>query len=172
MLFGLLPHETKLSLCHASVRREGDTESPVVTKQRLLVYSGLRSFVARPIFSPDEHSADKFKLEKFMHAGRQYMVSFYAPISYPQLPVLLFALPDEDEKARHVFTSTQLIAAGVHRGAQPERIILKRIILTGYPVKVHKKRAVVRYMFYNPEDVRWFKPLELWTKQGRRGRIK
>lgn len=38
-------------------------------------------------------------------------------------------------------------------------------------MRVHKTRAVVRLMFFNPDDVRWFKPLELWTKSGRRGRI-
>jgi pre-rRNA-processing protein TSR1 len=37
--------------------------------------------------------------------------------------------------------------------------------------RVHKTRGVVRFMFYNPDDVRWFKPVELWTKSGRRGRI-
>jgi pre-rRNA-processing protein TSR1 len=36
---------------------------------------------------------------------------------------------------------------------------------------VHKSKAVVRFMFHNPDDVRWFKPVELWTKHGRRGRI-
>lgn len=27
-------------------------------------------------------------------------------------------------------------------------------------------------MFHNPDDVRWFRPVELWTKAGRRGRIR
>ena len=32
-------------------------------------------------------------------------------------------------------------------------------------MRVHKKRAVVRFMFHQPDDIRWFKPVELWTKQ-------
>ncbi len=59
--------------------------------------------------------------------------------------------------------------AGTLRSCDPDRVVLKKIVLSGYPVKVHKKKAVVRWMFHNPEDVRWFKPLELWTKYGRRG---
>lgn len=62
--------------------------------------------------------------------------------------------------------------AGTLRSCDPDRVVLKKIVLSGYPVKVHKKKAVVRWMFHNPEYVRWFKPLELWTKYGRRGRIK
>ncbi|MFS8020285.1 putative ribosome biogenesis protein Bms1/Tsr1 [Helianthus anomalus] len=41
-----------------------------------------------------------------------------------------------------------------------------------YPQRVSKSKAAVRYMFHNPEDVKWFKPVEVWTKLGRRGRIK
>jgi pre-rRNA-processing protein TSR1 len=37
---------------------------------------------------------------------------------------------------------------------------------------VHKTKAVVRFMFHNPDDVRWFRPVELWTRGGRRGRIR
>ncbi|KAL6492972.1 hypothetical protein OROGR_032731 [Orobanche gracilis] len=47
-----------------------------------------------------------------------------------------------------------------------------KIILTGYPQRVSKLKATVRYMFHNPEDVRWFKPVDVWSKCGRRGRIK
>jgi pre-rRNA-processing protein TSR1 len=65
-----------------------------------------------------------------------------------------------------------LAATGTLRPADPERIVLKRAVLTGYPHRVHKRKAVIRFMFHNPEDVRWFRPLELWTKYGRHGRIR
>jgi pre-rRNA-processing protein TSR1 len=66
----------------------------------------------------------------------------------------------------------QLVATGTMQNPNPDRVVLKKIVLSGYPVKVHKKKAVVKYMFFNPEDVKWFRPLDVFTKYGRRGRIK
>ena len=45
-------------------------------------------------------------------------------------------------------------------------MILKRIVLTGYPFKINKRKAVIRLMFYNPDDIKYFKPVELATKLG------
>ena len=52
------------------------------------------------------------------------------------------------------------------------KVILKRIILTGYPLKAKKKTAVIKYMFFNPEDVDFYKQNEIYTKNGLKGKIK
>jgi pre-rRNA-processing protein TSR1 len=65
----------------------------------------------------------------------------------------------------------QLVAIGSMIAADADRIIIKRIVLTGFPVKVQKRFATVKYMFYNPDDVRWFKPADLTTKHGLHGNI-
>merc|ERR1712146_499244 len=37
--------------------------------------------------------------------------------------------------------------------------------------RVHKCKAVVRHMFWNAQDIKYFKPLEVSTKHGLRGHI-
>ncbi len=44
-------------------------------KEELLIVTGLRSFMARPILSSDDMGADKFKMERFLHDGRQSVAS-------------------------------------------------------------------------------------------------
>ncbi|GLT99985.1 hypothetical protein SLE2022_173860 [Rubroshorea leprosula] len=97
--------------------------------------------------------------------GRFSMASIYAPISFPSLP--LIALKSSGEASVPVVAAVRSL-----KNINPDRIILKKIILTGYPQRLSKLKASVRYMFHKPEDVRWFKPVEVWTKCGRRGRIR
>jgi pre-rRNA-processing protein TSR1 len=162
--WGLLQHECKLSVVNFGIKKVSNFIEPVANKEELLFVTGLRSFTARPIFSTDEHGADKHKMERFLLEGRPCMATIFAPISYPPLPLLAFKPRPNGQVA--------LAATGAMRDCNPDRVVLKKIVLTGYPVKAHKSKAVVKWMFHTPEDVRWFRPVELWTKDGRRGRIR
>ncbi|GAB2289290.1 hypothetical protein Dimus_023594 [Dionaea muscipula] len=162
---GLLQHESKMSVLHFSIKKHDSFEDPIKSKEELIFHVGFREFVARPLFSADNLNADKHKMERFLHTGRFSVASVYAPISFPPLPLIVL-------KSKEAGSSHAVAAVGSLRSIDPCRILLKKIILTGYPQRVSKSKAIVRYMFHNPEDVRWFKPLEVWTKCGRRGRIK
>lgn len=65
-----------------------------------------------------------------------------------------------------------MLATGSILSVNPDRLIIKRVVLSGHSVKINKRSAVIRSMFFNREDIDWFKPVELKTKYGRRGHIK
>ncbi|KAH7523416.1 hypothetical protein FEM48_Zijuj06G0008700 [Ziziphus jujuba var. spinosa] len=162
---GLLQHESKMSVLHFSIKKHDTYSLPIKGKEELVFHVGFRQFVARPIYSTDSINSDKSKMERFLHAGRFSIASIYAPISFPPVPLIALKSAEGD-------AAPAVAAVGSLRSVDPDKIILKKIILTGYPQRVSKLKASVRYMFHDPEDVRWFKPVEVWTKCGRRGRIK
>ena len=166
----LLQHESKLTVMHYGVTKDAGFVAPLKSKTPLWFHVGFRRERAAPIFSTDS-LGDKHKFERFLHARKPSVASVYGPVTYGPAPVLGFK-----EEIRTVDGVAQMSVAlalsGTVRKADPDRVALKRVILTGVPFKTHKSKAVVRFMFYNPDDIRWFKPLELWTKYGMRGKIK
>ncbi|NXI84533.1 TSR1 protein, partial [Rhipidura dahli] len=163
VLFSLLPHEQKMSVLNFLVRRHPGNSEPVRAKEELIFHCGFRRFRASPLFS-QHTSADKHKLERFLRPDAALVVTVYAPITFPPASVLLFK---QRSNGMH-----DLIATGSLLSVDPDRIVIKRLVLSGHPFKIFTKTAVVRYMFFNREDVMWFKPVELRTKWGRRGHIK
>lgn len=123
-----------------------------------MIVSGFRRFKARPVYS-SHTNAKCHKFERFLALGSVSVMTAFAPIDYPPAPILLFNL------------SGELLATGSLLSVNPSRLVIKRVVLTGIPYKIHKRSAVIRHMFFNREDVEWFKPLQLSTKQGRIGHI-
>lgn len=143
-------------VCLYSIKKHESYSAPIKAKDEMLFHVGFRQFVARysflrmsrvtelldflllcivnsyckisvgcrPIFSSDNINSDKHKMERFLHAGRFSIASIYAPISFPPLP--LIALKTDGES-----TSLAVAAVGSLRSIDPDRIILKKIILTG-----------------------------------------
>ncbi|XP_063167634.1 pre-rRNA-processing protein TSR1 homolog [Candoia aspera] len=163
VLFTLLPYEQKMSVLNLLVRRHQGYSEPVQAKEDVIVHCGFRRFRASPLYS-QHTSADKHKLEKFLHADAAVVATIYAPITFPPASVLLFK---QESNGAH-----KLLATGSLLSVDPNRLVIKRVVLSGHPFKIFSKLAVVRYMFFNREDILWFKPVELRTKWGRRGHIK
>ena len=177
---GLFAHENQLSVMHLQLNRCEEYEDPVRSKDPMVVHVGFRRFVSRPIYSDHNANSDKSKLQRFMLGGFS-VATMYAPISFAaNCPALLFNPVESSGSAISPAASInlrdamsdQLVAMGGLLSINPNRIILKRTILSGFPFKIHKTRAVVRYMFFNAVDIEWFKPIELHTKLGRTGHIR
>lgn len=102
-----------------------------------------------PIFSKIYSSNTKSKyVRKLNEVNQTYQASFYYYNMYPPANFLLFALDE--------LKTADVCASGILTRSDPLHIILKRIILTGYPYKIHKRKAVCRLMFFNPLDIKYF----------------
>ncbi|KAG5462340.1 MAG: hypothetical protein BJ554DRAFT_5347 [Olpidium bornovanus] len=130
----------------------GAVEPDIIkSKDPLVLHCAFRRYRVRPIFSAStrhssttdsEGRANKF--ERFLKPGAAAVATVFAP----------------------------LVATGTFLDVEPRRIVAKRVVLTGAPFKVHKRICTVRYMFFNPDDVLWFKPVQVHTKHGRVGHIR
>ncbi|KAJ8930713.1 hypothetical protein NQ314_016478 [Rhamnusium bicolor] len=162
VLIGLLPHEHKMSVLNTVLKRTQNYDLPIKSKERLIFQCGYRRFIVNPIFS-SHTNGQKHKFERFFQPNSTVVATFYAPIQFPPSPVLCY---------KEVNNSLVLIATGSLLSCNPDRMVVKRLVLSGHPLKIHKRSAVIRFMFFNREDIIYFKPCKLRTKMGRSGHIK
>ncbi|KAE9375767.1 putative ribosome biogenesis protein tsr1 like protein [Stipitochalara longipes BDJ] len=175
-LFSLLRHEHKRAVLNFNITLTSDYPSPVKSKEEIIMQCGPRRFVINPLFSDGGNTQnDVHKFDRFLHPGRSAIATFVAPLTWGSVPTLFFKrnVPnDEMSEEESVKLPLTLMGTGTSLAPSSSRVIAKRIILTGHPYKIHKKLVTIRYMFFNREDVEWFKALQLWTKRGRSGFIK
>ncbi|PHJ20601.1 ribosome biogenesis protein [Cystoisospora suis] len=175
VLSTLLPYESAVSVLHLQLTRGGSYTASLKGKEELIFNCGFRRFVGRPIYSTDRGAVmgrgshtDKVQMLRFFHPGTSCVASLYAPTLFPPASVVVYKRTNTEQE---VPGNLELCAWGSVVNSNSNRLIIKRIVLTGYPFKVHRRKAVVRFMFFNPKDIRWFSPVELHTKKGLRGNI-
>ncbi|KAJ5643404.1 Ribosome biogenesis protein tsr1 [Penicillium longicatenatum] len=183
-LFSLLRHEHKHTVVNINMTLSGRLEEPIKAKEELIIQCGPRRMVVNPIFSSADNTPNNVhKFDRFMHPGRSAIATWIGPMTWGAVPVLVFkaqqaeedpeVLDSADDKQEPLsLDRLELIGTGTVIPPDPARVVAKRAILAGHPYKIHKNVVTVRYMFFNSEDVAWFKALQLWTRRGRSGYIK
>jgi pre-rRNA-processing protein TSR1 len=167
-LFSLLRHEHKRTSVNYALTLSSDASAPLRSKEELIMQCGPRRFIVNPLLSEAGNTQnDVHKFQRYLHPGRTAIASFVGPLTWGSVPTLFFKRSTTDGTS-----PLTLIATGTSLPPSHSRVIAKRVILTGHPFKINKKIVTVRYMFFNAEDVAWFKALQLWTKRGRSGYIK
>ncbi|KAJ6594409.1 ribosome biogenesis protein tsr1 [Mycena capillaripes] len=170
VLFALLQHEHKVSVLNFTVQRNTEYDGSVRSKDPLILCVGPRRLRVNPVYSQHTRGGGKgannvHKFERFLRHGVTSVATTYGPVAFGKQPCV-WLRETEDPQAPH------LVATGTFLNPDTTRIVAKRVVLTGHPFKVHKKTATVRYMFFNAEDVHYFKPIQLHTKHGRTGHIR
>ncbi|KAF8972993.1 ribosome biogenesis protein tsr1 [Flammula alnicola] len=170
ILFSLLQHEHKVTVLNFTVQRNTEYDGSVRSKDSLILCVGPRRLAVNPIYSQHTRGGGKgannvHKFERYLRHGVTSIATTYGPVIYGKQPCVLLRETTDSE-------APQLVAMGTFMNPDTTRIVAKRIILTGHPFKVHKKTATIRYMFFNPDDVHYFKPIQLHTKHGRTGHIR
>ncbi|KAJ9300778.1 hypothetical protein DTO271G3_1942 [Paecilomyces variotii] len=180
-LFSLLRHEHKHTVVNINMTLNSSVEEPLKSKEEVIIQCGPRRLVVKPVYSAAGNTPNNVhKFDRFLHPGRAAIATYIGPLTWGSVPVLMFKnqqvkdpeVLDSDDTNAPTINRLELIGNGTVVAPDHSRVVAKRVILTGHPFKIHKKVVTVRYMFFNSEDVNWFKALQLWTKRGRTGYIK
>ena len=113
----------------------------------LILCVGARRFKVNPIYSQHTRGGGKgfnnvHKFERYLRHGNTTVATVYGPVVFGNQPCILLR-ETADQQA------PELVAMGSYKDPDTTRVIVKRIVLSGHPFKVHRKTATVRYMFFN-----------------------
>lgn len=164
VVYLLLEHEHKLAVANFSFQTWEDYEEPVPSGEPIIVQYGFRRQVITPMFNQASNNANNVhKYERFAHQGDLCIATAIAPPLFYNAPALFF---------KELDGAIEMVGQGTFLNCDHKRVAAERVVLTGHPVKIHKRLVTVRYMFFNADDINWFKAVPLFTKSGRTGFIK
>lgn len=174
-LFSLLRHEQKRTALNFLINLSSDYSRSIKSKEEIIMQCGPRRFTINPLFSQGGNTPnDVHKYCRYLHPGQSAVATFTGPVTWGAVPALFYrrSKPGEKKAEGEPDLPLTLIGTGTAIAPSTNRVIAKRVILTGHPYHIHKRIVTIRYMFFNREDVEWFKALPLWTKRGRSGHVK
>lgn len=186
-----------MCVVNAVLKRTVNNNEPIKSKERLIIQCGYRRFIVNPVFS--QHTNGKKHKVSFVFSSK--VRSFYTNVlvrtifSTKLYSGGYFLCPDPVPTIASFVLQRSWGKAGAggtwkFAVVQPQQTCNQKSCfirymvpkqfermdfnfrISGHPLKVLKRSAVIRFMFFNREDIVYFKSVKLRTKCGRIGHIK
>jgi pre-rRNA-processing protein TSR1 len=134
-----------MTVLNLQISRDNAYEEPVKSKDPMILHMGFRRIEVRPVYSQrgnGKGTNNVHRFERFLQMGKSSVATIYAPTVFGKVPCLLYKETDD-------VNDPTLVSVGSFMDTDTKRIVAKRIILSGHPYKIHKRSAVIRFMFFN-----------------------
>ncbi|KAI9095924.1 hypothetical protein DFS34DRAFT_625358 [Phlyctochytrium arcticum] len=161
---GLLPAEERFGFIQVRIKRHRWHSKILKTNDPLIFSVGWRRFQSVPIFSLSDGIRNR--LLKYTPEHMHCLASFYGPITSPNTGFCAFRSLTEHTSAFRV------AATGVVLDIDKSSEIVKKLKLTGTPMKIFKNTAFIKDMFTSELEVAKFHGASIRTVSGIRGQVK
>lgn len=162
---GLLHGEENIGYVQTRIKKHRWYSKILKSKDPLILSIGWRRFQTLPIFSKLEDNL-KNRMLKYTPEHVACMAHFWGPI----IPQGTGVLAIQDVATR--ISGFRIAATGSIVEMDKSTQIMKKLKLTGVPMKIYKKTAFIKDMFNSPLEVAKFEGAKIKTVSGIRGQIK
>ncbi|XP_015587396.1 ribosome biogenesis protein BMS1 homolog [Cephus cinctus] len=162
---GLLHGEENIGYVHTRIKKHRWYSRILKTKDPLILSVGWRRFQTLPIYSKLEDNL-RNRMLKYTPEHVACMGHFWGPITPQGTGVLAV----QDVATRE--PGFRIAATGTIVETDKTTRIVKKLKLTGVPLKVYKKTAFIKDMFNSTLEVAKFEGAKVKTVSGIRGQIK
>lgn len=162
---GLLHGEENIGYVQTRIKKHRWYPKILKSKDPLILSVGWRRFQTLPVFSKLEDNL-KNRMLKYTPEHIACMAHFWGPVTPQSTGVL--AVQDVATRV----PGFRIAATGSIVEMDKSTQIMKKLKLTGYPMKIYKKTAFIKDMFNSALEVAKFEGARIKTVSGIRGQIK